>query len=64
MMAGMTTFIHEVAALLGLDENGYRLITNNGSDGGQEVMHLHFHLLGGAKLAWSHLSDSDSKNFI
>lgn len=63
-MAGMTLFIHEVATLLGLDENGYRLITNNGSDGGQEVMHLHFHLLGGAKLNWNHLSDSDSKNFI
>lgn len=64
IMAGMTSFIHEVAELLGLDKNGYRLITNNGSDGGQEVMHLHFHLLGGAKLRWDHLSDSDSKNFI
>ncbi len=64
IMAGMTSFIHEVATLLGLNENGYRLITNNGSDGGQEVMHLHFHLLGGAKLSWSHLSDSDGKNFI
>jgi histidine triad (HIT) family protein len=64
IMAGLTTFTQEVAILLGLDKNGYRLITNNGSDGGQEVMHLHFHLLGGAKLNWSHLSDSDSKNFI
>ncbi|DAB32942.1 MAG TPA: histidine triad nucleotide-binding protein [Sulfurospirillum sp. UBA11407] len=64
IMAGMTSFIHEVATLLGLDKNGYRLITNNGADGGQEVMHLHFHLLGGAKLKWDHLSDSDSKSFI
>ncbi|MBE0491843.1 MAG: histidine triad nucleotide-binding protein [Sulfurospirillum sp.] len=63
-MVGMTTFIHEVAKLLGLDQSGYRLITNNGNDGGQEVMHLHFHLLGGAKLSWNHLSDSDSKNFL
>lgn len=64
IMAGMTSFIQEVADLLELDKNGYRLVTNNGDDGGQEVLHLHFHLLGGAKLRWDHLSDSDSKNFI
>ena len=64
IMGEMTAFIQSVAKLMGLDEGGYRLITNNGSDGGQEVFHLHFHLLGGAKLSWNHLSDSDSKNFI
>ena len=64
IMADMTRFIQHVAQLMGLDANGYRLITNNGSDGGQEVFHLHFHLLGGAKLAWNHLADSNSKNFI
>ena len=63
-MAGLTSFIQKVATLLGLDKSGYRLITNNGSNGGQEIMHLHFHLLGGAKLGWNHQSDSDSKNFI
>ena len=63
-MAGLTSFTQEVATFLGLDKNGYRLITNNGENGGQEVMHLHFHLLGGAKLSWGHFSDSDSKNFI
>jgi histidine triad (HIT) family protein len=60
-MAEMTSFIHEVATLLGLDKSGYRLITNNGEDGGQEVPHLHFHLLGGAKLAWGHFADADPK---
>lgn len=34
-------------------EDGYRLLTNNGSDAGQTVFHLHFHLIGGRKL--SHL---------
>lgn len=31
-------------------DNGYRIITNVGDDGGQTVHHLHFHLLGGKKL--------------
>jgi histidine triad (HIT) family protein len=31
---------------------GYRLVINNGADGGQSVDHLHVHLLGGRKLAW------------
>ncbi len=31
-------------------ENGYRLIINQGEDGGQEVPHLHIHILGGEKL--------------
>ena len=64
IMVGLTEFTQKVAKLLGLDESGYRLITNNGSDCGQEVLHLHFHLLGGAKLSWDHLSDSDSRKFF
>ena len=40
-----------VAAQLGL-HNGYRLVINCKSDGGQEVPHLHVHLLGGRKLTW------------
>ena len=35
---------------------------NIGENGGQEVQHLHFHVLGGAKLAWGHFSDSDPKS--
>ncbi len=31
-------------------ENGYRLIINQGKDGGQEIEHLHIHILGGEKL--------------
>jgi len=56
IMVGLTEFTQKVAKLLGLDKSGYRLITNNGSDGGQEVLHLHFHLLGGTKLSWENLS--------
>jgi histidine triad (HIT) family protein len=32
--------------------NGYRLVINQGEDGGQTVDHLHVHLLGGRKLSW------------
>ncbi len=60
-MAMMTPFIQEVARKMGLDESGYRLVTNNGKDGGQEVLHLHFHLLGGGKLKWTHLHHDNPK---
>ena len=39
--------IPKVAKLLGLEESGYRVISNCGKDAGQTVMHLHFHILGG-----------------
>ena len=41
----------EVAQQLGL-QNGYRLVINNGADGGETVPHLHVHILGGRPLAW------------
>ena len=46
----MGDFIKEVAKKVGVFEDGYRLITNIGQNGGQEVNHLHFHLLGGEKI--------------
>lgn len=58
-MANMTPFIHQLTKELKIDESGYRVITNIGENGGQEVKHLHFHILGGAKLKWGHFSDSD-----
>ena len=41
-----------IARELGLEESGYRVITNAGLDAGQSVMHTHFHLLGGRKLSF------------
>lgn len=63
-MHDITPFIQDVAKELKLNRSGYRVITNIGEDGGQEVKHLHFHLLGGAKLAWTHLSDADPKGMF
>ena len=42
----------QVAAQIGLTERGYRLVMNEGRDGGQSVFHMHLHLLGGRRLTW------------
>lgn len=44
------TVIKKIAKDQGVAENGYRVIANCGEDGGQEVKHLHFHILGGKKM--------------
>ena len=49
LIGRMFSVINKIADELKLDK-GYRIINNCGEDGGQEVMHLHFHLLGGKKL--------------
>lgn len=42
----------EVARREGVADTGYRLVINNGRNGGEAVPHLHVHLLGGRKLDW------------
>ena len=42
--------VDEVIEKLGIKENGYRIISNSGVDGGQEVPHFHIHILGGEKI--------------
>jgi len=43
----MLSLAADLAQKLGLEESGYRLVTNDGPDSGQTVFHLHWHLLGG-----------------
>ena len=43
---------NQVARERGLADTGYRFVSNVGVDGGQTVLHLHFHLLGGRKMTW------------
>jgi diadenosine tetraphosphate (Ap4A) HIT family hydrolase len=49
-IADFTRTIGKVAALVGADAQGYRVLSNVGKRGGQEVPHLHVHLFGGAPL--------------
>jgi len=42
----------EIAGELGLHENGFRLVFNNGPDAGETVPHLHLHILGGREMTW------------
>ena len=50
LVGHMFTVARDLAKLEGIAENGYRLIINCNQHGGQEVYHLHVHLLGGAPL--------------
>lgn len=50
IIGDMYLAIGKIAKDLGIDQEGYRVITNCNEYGGQEVFHLHFHLLGGKKL--------------
>ncbi len=51
LLGHLLLVIKKIAADLGLT-SGYRVVTNIGSEGGQSVNHLHFHLLGGRQLTW------------
>ena len=42
----------EIAKKEGIAEDGYRVVTNIGENGGQTVGHLHYHMLGGRSLQW------------
>ncbi|MBD2094754.1 histidine triad nucleotide-binding protein [Trichocoleus sp. FACHB-591] len=51
LMGHLLLTVKRVAEQEGL-ANGYRVVINNGEDGGQTVPHLHLHILGGRPLAW------------
>ena len=53
LVGHMFAKIAEIARQEGLEENGYRVVSNVGEHGGQTVHHLHFHLLGGKPLSGS-----------
>jgi histidine triad (HIT) family protein len=42
----------QIAIKLGIAEKGYRIVLNTERDSGQDVFHIHFHLLGGRRMTW------------
>lgn len=50
LIGEMYLAIGKIVKDLGIDKEGYRVITNCNEFGGQEVFHLHFHILGGKRL--------------
>ncbi len=52
LIADMIAAAQKLAKELGIADKGYRLVMNCNQDGGQEVYHLHMHLLGGRKMQW------------
>ncbi len=50
MMQGFFYAVQKVATQLGVEKNGYRLISNHGKEGGQVVPHFHVHVLAGKPL--------------
>lgn len=49
-VAGFWRAVGQVARDLGLEAGGYRVLTNMGQDGGQEVPHFHVHIFGGRRI--------------
>ena len=52
LLGHMMGRISHIASLVGLTDNGFRLVINNGRDGGEAVPHLHIHILGGRTMTW------------
>jgi len=50
LMGHLFTVARQLADEEGIDQGGYRLISNTGPNGGQTVLHLHVHLIGGQKM--------------
>jgi histidine triad (HIT) family protein len=52
LLGEMFDAANKVAKDLGISEDGFRLVFNCGPNGGQDVYHLHMHLLGGRQMKW------------
>ena len=50
IIAHIHNIMNKIASEKGFDKTGFRIINNCGDDGGQEVKHVHYHILAGKKL--------------
>ncbi len=52
LVSGLFSVITKQASALGVDQSGFRVVTNTGREGGQSVDHVHFHVMGGRPMHW------------
>jgi histidine triad (HIT) family protein len=52
LLAHLLLAARRIAAAKGVGESGYRIVLNTARDSGQEVFHIHVHILGGRRMAW------------
>ncbi len=52
LLGTMIVKAKQIAKKVGLNDKGYRLVFNVNSGGGQEVYHIHLHILGGRQMTW------------
>ena len=52
MLGRLLAFARDVAQEAGIGTKGYRVVVNTNPDGGQTVLHLHLHVLGGRAMKW------------
>ncbi len=52
LLARLLAKARAVAEVKGIAQSGYRVVLNTARDSGQDVLHLHFHVLGGRKMTW------------
>lgn len=52
LLGEMIDAANKIAKEMGITDEGFRLVFNCGDNGGQDVYHLHMHLLGGRKMNW------------
>lgn len=52
LMGQMILTARNIAAQEGIADKGYRLVLNTNDEGGQEIHHIHLHILGGRKMSW------------
>jgi len=52
VLGRLLAFARDLAREVGLADRGYRVVLNTNADGGQTVMHMHLHILGGRAMHW------------
>lgn len=52
LLTDVFALVNEITVSEGIAQTGFRLVLNSGEDGGQDVDHIHFHLLGGRFMGW------------